>query len=166
MRPPKYPLDALARLRASRVDDATSELASSERARESAGALRDAAEREQGAHEARAAKERSAADEALARGELRVEDLIHANAWERGVLTESGSLARSVDETRARERSATEDVARARAKTAARKAESNVVAKDEARWQKDRADRIEAHDDEAAAEAHGSRDARDASAKR
>ena len=153
MRPPKYPLDPLARLRAKQVDDATKELAGSVRARAKAADEVDAAEQRRSQHQARAAGERVASGEALARGELRAADLMRQGAWESRVHAEGEDLARRVEGARDRETATAEDEARARAAAATRKAEAEAVAKDEARWQKRRADRAEAREDEATADA-------------
>ena len=155
MRPSKYPLDPLARLRSTQVDDATKALAASVRARESAATEREAAERQRDAHEAHAAAERRASIEALGRGELRAGDLAQKDAWEHRVQTEAEELARGVEGARSRERSACDAETRAQSTTANRKAESDAVSKDEARWQKERSSRAETRDEDAAAEAWG-----------
>lgn len=155
MPPPKYPLDPLARLRSKQVEDATTVLAASVRARESAATEREAAERKRDVHEAHAARERRASMDALGRGELCAGDLMQKHAWEHRVRTEAEELALGVDGARSLECSACEAETRAQSAAAQRKAESDAVAKDEARWRKERSSRAESRDEDAAAEAWG-----------
>jgi colicin import membrane protein len=135
MRPRKYPLDPLARLREKRVGDATRLLSDAIRARQEAERAEDAAQarRDDAVKDARATEDGE--ERALKSGELRAEDLARGAAWklraeaERAELDER--LAKALSETRGaqvREVGAQDGVARARA-------DAEVVARDRAKWE-------------------------------
>ena len=154
-RPPKYPLEPLLEHRERRVDDATAELGDAVRAREAAEAAKARAEAARREEEERAARLRAAEAALLAQGELRAVDLARAQAWEH-------AEQRTIEELAGAERRATEHAGTARAtedeariELAKKKADRDVVAKDEARFlDKQRRDR-EAREEEAAEEAWG-----------
>jgi hypothetical protein len=153
MRPPKYPLDPLARLREKQVDDASRAHAATAKSKLQAQAERAAAERQHDEHEARANEAREHEAASLAKGELTAADLMRQDAWEHRVRREERELAQGVEAARAKEKDASAIEASARRDTAARKADAEVVAKDQARWQKRETDRAEAREEEAAEDA-------------
>jgi hypothetical protein len=156
-RNPKYPLEPLREHRDRGVDAATAELGDAIRARESAEAAQRAAEQEKRDAEARAAAVRADEASRLERGELRAVDLARANAWEVGAAAEIGGLANAVANAEARTGDAREAESGARAELAQKKADRDVVAKDEARFH-DRARRArDAAEEEAADEAYAGR---------
>lgn len=133
-RNPKYPLEALREHRARGVDAATAELGAAVRAREVAEAAKLRAEEERARAEARARAVRENEAVRLRNGELKVVDLVRAGDWDKGAQHEIAELSRAVDraemrasEARAAERTARDELAR-------RKADRDVVAKDEARF--------------------------------
>lgn len=154
-RPPKYPLEPLLEHRERRVEDATAELGDAVRAREAAEAAKMRAEAARREEEERAAKLRAAEASLLAEGGLRVVDLARAQAWEH-------AEQRTIDELATAERRAAEHAGsartaeeQARVELAQKKADRDVVAKDEARFvDKQRRER-EAREEEAAEEAWG-----------
>ena len=130
----KYPLTALKEHRDRKVDSATAELGEAVRAREAAEEAKRAAERERIAAEERAQRVRDAEAQRLARGELRAADLARASAWEFSAKQEISELARVVDtaETRAGEMRGAE--VEARTNLASKKADADVVKKDQSRF--------------------------------
>ncbi len=154
-RPPKYPLEPLLEHRERGVDAATAELGDAVRAREAAEkakALAEAARREE---EDRAAQVRAAEAALLARGELRAVDLARAQAWEHAeqrTLEELGAAERRAAEHAGHALTAEE---RARMDLAQKKADRDVVAKDEARFVDRQRREREAREEEAAEEAWG-----------
>lgn len=154
-RPPKYPLEPLLEHRERRVEDATAELGDAVRARETAEAAKARAEAERQAEEERAARTRAAEANLLAKGELRAVDLARAQAWEHAerarladLAAAEGRAASAVDAARGAEQDA-------RATLAQKKADRDVVAKDEARFVDARKREQEAREEEAAEEAWG-----------
>lgn len=154
-RPPKYPLEPLLEHRERRVEDATAELGDAVRARESAEAAKARAEAERRAEEELAERTRAAETDLLARGELRAVDLARAQAWEhaeqarlRELAAAEGRASTVVDAARGAEQDA-------RAALAQKKADRDVVAKDEARFVETRKREQEAREEEAAEEAWG-----------
>jgi hypothetical protein len=154
-RPPKYPLEPLLEHRERSVEGATAELGDAVRTREAAEVERARVEAERRAEEARAAGILAAEEALLAKGELRAVDLANAEAWkhaEQGRLDDlaaaEGRAASAVDSARSAERDA-------RAALARKKADRDVVAKDEARFIDARKREQEARDEEAAEEAWG-----------
>ncbi|MBS2017612.1 MAG: hypothetical protein JST00_32335 [Deltaproteobacteria bacterium] len=156
-RNPKYPLEPLREHRDRGVDAATAELGEAIRAREAAEAAHRAAEEEKRAAEARAAAVRAEEAERLARGELRAADLAQASAWEIARASEIDGLARQVESAEARAGEARAEETGARSELAQKKADRDVVAKDEARFH-DRLRRArDAAEEEAADEAYAGR---------
>lgn len=154
-RPPKYPLESLLEHREKLARDATAELADTVRAREAADAATKRAEAARLEEERRAAELRAEEAERLARGELRVEDLARAQAWEHAEQRTIDDLA--LKESRARERADAAQTAEleARAALAQKKADRDVVAKDEARFVERIRKEREAREEESAEEAWG-----------
>ena len=153
MLPPKYPFSQLAALRNKKVDDAANELANKTTARAAAERDRRAAEDRRDAHEAAAARVREGEANALARGELRAADLARANAWEVRIGAESAARVSEVDRARASEAGALEGEQRTRALLTSRRADADVVTKDQARWSHRLRKHAEAKEEEAASEA-------------
>jgi hypothetical protein len=153
MRPPKYPLEPLAELRDKKVDEAALDLAVATRARAAAQRKKLASEQKCEAHGAAAAHVRGAESLALARGELRVADLAHAEAWEARIAAERDALVSDVDRACAEEAGARVREKRALDDVASRKAEAQLVTKDRARWQEVLRKRADAKDEEASSEA-------------
>lgn len=153
MRPRKYPLDPLARLRSKQVGDATKLLADAIRAREEAQRAEKAAlaRRDLAVEDARVLAEREAV--ALDRGELRAEDLARAAAWSARVEIDrvelERCLARAAEGTQAAE--AREEGAQGA--TARARADAEVVARDRARWDEGERKKRDAVEEEGAAEA-------------
>ena len=152
-RPPKYPLEPLLEHRERRVDDATAELGDAVRAREAAEEARKRAEAERRAEEERAAQILAAEADLLGKGELRAADLARAEAWKhaedvrlRDLAAAEGRAASAVDAARGAEQDA-------RAALAQKKADHDVVAKDEARFIDAKKRETEAREEEAAEEA-------------
>jgi hypothetical protein len=153
MRPRKYPLDPLARLRGKEVDSATKLLSDAIRARQEAQRAEDAAlaRTESAAAESRAVT--TGEDAALARGELRAADLVQGAAWRARDEIDRAELARGLMQAgkgtllaHAEEKTAQTRIARARA-------EAEVVARDRARWEAEGRKKGEAAEEEAVAEA-------------
>jgi hypothetical protein len=153
MRPPRYPLEPLAKLREEQVDAAVRGLAAAVEGRNVAERARRTVEHRQDAHTAAASHVRVAEGEALERGELRAADLARAGAWETRVASEREAIASDVErahlaETRARDAEHT-----AQGDVAARKAGAEVVAADQTRWREALRKKGEAKEEEAAEEA-------------
>jgi hypothetical protein len=153
MRPRKYPLDPLARLRAKQVDDATSLLANAIRVRQEAERAEGAAvtKRDVAAEEARVVGDGE--QRALERGELRAEDLAWAASWRTRVEVERAELesrlAKAMTQARAAEGSegtAQDGLARARA-------DAEVVTRDRAKWEEAGRRKEEAVEEESVADA-------------
>jgi hypothetical protein len=153
MRPRKYPLDPLARLREKQVGDATKLLSDAIRAREDAQRAEEAAtsRRDSAVEDARLLAEREGA--ALERGELRSEDLARAAAW--GVRVEADRveleqrLARASEGTQA----AQDDEAAAQGAIARARADAEVVSRDRARWDEAERKKEQTAEEDAASEA-------------
>lgn len=154
-RPPKYPLEPLLEHRERHVESATAELGDAVRAREAAEQAKARAEAARRQEEERAAKLRAAEASLLAQGELRAVDLARAQAWEHAeqrTIEELAAAERRAAESAGAARSAEEE---ARIELARKKADHDVVAKDQARFvDRQRRDR-EAREEEAAEEAWG-----------
>jgi hypothetical protein len=152
MRPRRYPLDPLARLREKGVDDATKLLADAIRAREAAQRLEAAALARHDAAEENARVVIEGEEAALDRGELRTADLAMGAAWrarderERAVLERR--LARAVEGTEAA--STVEQGAKGAVLNA--HAQAEVVARDRTKWEGAERKRSGAAEEEAAAE--------------
>jgi hypothetical protein len=133
MRAGRYPLEALARLRARKVEDAARELAAEIAAREEASRRRAAAHRQARAHDDAVRAARAEHGAALDRGELRVADLMRADAWDARVRAEHEALAERARDATTREIAAAESESSARRALAARDAEARVVERDRGR---------------------------------
>ncbi len=156
-RNPKYPLEPLREHRDRQVDAATAELGDAVRARDAATEAQRGAEIERRAAEMRAAAVRADETARLVNGELCVADLARAHGWEHGTSVELAGLDQAIDHAEARVRAAVDTEAQARAGLAQKKADRDVVAKDEARFE-DRARRArDASEEEAAEEVFAAR---------
>jgi hypothetical protein len=154
MRPPRYALEPLAKLRDEKVDEAARGLATAVRERDAAERTRRAAETRREAHEAAATEVRATEREALQRGELRAVDLALADGWEVRVAAERATLVADVERAGAAESRAREAESQAQRQVAERQADAQVIAKDRARWQDAVRKRVEAKEEEEAAEAY------------
>jgi len=153
MRPPRYPLEPLAKLREEQADAAVRGLAVAVAGRDAAERDRRTAEQRREAHEASATRVREAEQQALARGELRVGDLARAGAWETRVAAEGQTMASAVQHARGVETRARDVEQAAQGEVATRKAGAEVVGADRARWQDALRKKAEAREEEAAEEA-------------
>jgi hypothetical protein len=154
MRPPRYALEPLAKLREEKVDAAVRGLATAVAKRDEAERGRRATEERRAAHEAAAARVRQAERDALERGELRAGDLARADGWEVRVAAERASIAADVEQARSTESRARDAEQQAKGEVASRKADAEVLEKDRARWTDDLRKRGEAREEEEAAEAY------------
>jgi len=153
MRPPKYPLEPLAKLREEQADAAVRGLAVAVAGRDAAERDRGTAEQRRAAHAAAAIRVREAEQQALDRGELCVGDLARAGAWEMRVASEDETMASAVSRAREVETRARELEQAARGEVATRKAGAEVVDADRARWHDAQRKKAEAREEEAAEEA-------------
>jgi len=153
----KYPLDPLLELRDRQVDDAARDLAKAVDARQKAENAKRAAEAARETAEERAARAREAEREALERGELRVGDLMRAQAWEVGVAKEYDQLSKQVVAAAQGEAKARDHEDGARGALASRQADAEVVEKDKARFVSKEKQKQIAKEEEAAEEAHGAK---------
>jgi hypothetical protein len=153
MRPPKYPLEPLARLRAQKVDEAARVLAGAVTTRETAERVRLGAEQRRASQEEEAKGVRDVEAEELLRGDLRVADLARAGAWEVRVASEQEKLALALTRAREEEGKAREGEKEARESVAAKRADAEVVEKDAARWREGVRKRAETKEEDAASEA-------------
>ncbi|HSO40137.1 MAG TPA: hypothetical protein VLT33_46745 [Labilithrix sp.] len=133
-RNPKYPLTPLREHRDRKVETATAELGDAVRAREAADGARRAAERERLDAEARAAAVRHDEAARLANGELRAGDLAHGAAWEYGARSEIAVLAQAEVQAEGRVAASREVEGAARQELAQKKADLDVVVKDQGRF--------------------------------
>jgi hypothetical protein len=156
-RNPKYPLEALREHRDRNVDAATSQLGDAIRVREAAGDAKRSSEAERQEAEARANAVRGDEAARLANGELRVEDLARAQAWEHGATAELEDLGRAVHRAEGRLVAAQEAEATARTVLSQNKADRDVVAKDEARFDERTRRAHEAAEEEAVDEVFAAR---------
>ncbi len=131
----KYPLDPLVKVRAQAVDTATRALAESIRAREAAERRERVAEDEKRRAEEDACALREAERAKLEQGELKVVDLMRADAWGVAVEAEHERLEQQVQRASEEVRQACAGEGAARAGVASRKAEAEIVEKDRAKWQ-------------------------------
>ena len=153
MRPPRYPLEPLVKLREDQADAAVRGLAAAVAGRDAAERDRHKAEQQRDDHEAEAAAVRAAELEALAGGELRVADLARGGAWETRVASEGGAIASAVERSLGAETRAREAERSAQGEVAARTAGAEVVGADRARWQDALRKKAGAREEEAAEEA-------------
>jgi hypothetical protein len=153
VRPPRYPLEPLARLREKKVDEATQALAGAVATRAKAEEARARAEQRRAAQESKVAAVRDEERAALAHGELRAADLARAGAWEIAVAAEREQLDATVKSAQGKERAARDAEAGAKQSVASRQADADAVEKDRARWHEHARKRDEAKEEEAASEA-------------
>lgn len=156
-RNPKYPLEPLREHRDRKVDAATAELGDAVRARESAAHVKRRAEEARREAEARAAAVRDDEAQKLANGELRVADLARAQAWEHAASAEIDDLERAIDRADGNLAAAHDAEAQARAELAQKKADLDVVTKDQARFAAGVRRAREGAEEEAADEAFAAR---------
>jgi hypothetical protein len=149
----KYPLEPLARVRASRTDDATRELALAIRDRELASRRLHAAKSEQEKARSLAQGLRDSERRALEQGALRAADLMRADAWEARAREELAQLERQLAHAVARETEARTKEEAAKGSLAGRSAEQKVVEQERARWTDRERRKDEAAEEEAGAEA-------------
>ncbi len=149
----KYSLDPLVRLRDAHVDDQAEALARAARAREEAEAARMRADEERKRAAEAAATRRAREAEALARGELKVADLVRANAWEHRVASDDAALREKVARAAEAEAAARTTEGDARVELGRRKVDADVVHEHEARWKAEEQRAAEAREEEAAEEA-------------
>jgi len=153
MRPPRYPLEPLAKLREDQAGAAVRGLAAAVAGRDAAERARRLAEQRREAHESASTRVRETEQEALARGELRVGDLARAGAWETRVASEGETMASAVERARSTETRARAVEQSAQGDVATRKAAVEVVGADRARWQDAHRKKADAREEEAAEEA-------------
>jgi hypothetical protein len=153
MRPKKYPLEPLRRLKKERAEQKTRELGTAIAARETVQRRREEAEGEQKAARARAEAVREEERSALVKGELFARDLARGGAWEQRVSAEDQERARGVEKARTREDDARRLEARAQGDVAIARAEVEVTARHEERWTSAARKVAESSEEEALAEA-------------
>jgi hypothetical protein len=153
MRPKKYPLDPLVRVRKERVDASVAALAKSIRAREVAEDSRAVAEAERLRAAEEAKRTRGNEAEALARGELSAADLQRQASWQARTQWDDAERARRVVIAREQEARALEAERGARAGASDAEAAAKVVTKHREGWVSDSARALEASSEEGAAEA-------------
>jgi len=148
MRPKKYPLEPLAKLRAKKVDDATATLAKAVRAREEAERVERSNRKVRDDADGKA----QAARAALERGELRVGDLMRGDAWGVRVADERAELEKRAANSSSRAETArgAEDAARGGVTSA--RADEEVVERDRGRWEESERKRADAKEEEEASE--------------
>jgi hypothetical protein len=156
-RNPKYPLEPLRQHRDRKVASATSELGDAVRAREAADRAQRRAEQERLDAEARAEAVRQDEAARLVRGELCVADLARAQAWEHAVSVEAFELGRQLERARTHVSTAREAEGNARADLASKKADLDVVVKDETRFDAGLRRARDAAEEEAAEDAFAGR---------
>lgn len=156
-RNPKYPLEPLREHRDRQVDAATSQLGDAVRAREAADDAKRRAEHGRLEAEVRAAAVRQAEADRLAIGEQSVADLARAHAWEHAASVEASDLLRAVEREAERLAAARDAEAEVRTDLARKKADRDVVAKDEARFDAGVRRARDAAEEEAAEEAFAAR---------
>ena len=156
-RNPKYPLEPLREHRDRHVDSATAQLGDAVRAREAADDAKRRAEDERREAEARAAGVRGDEAARLANGELRVADLARAQAWEHAANAAIDDLGRAIGRADGKLAAAQEAEHQARAALAQKKADLDVVVKDQARFEAGARKTREAAEEEAAEEVSAAR---------
>jgi hypothetical protein len=156
MAPPKqgkYPLEPARRLREDRAEAAARELAEKVRAREAADAEKARAEAARLAAEQAAAAARAKERAALERGELKVADLARQDAWSVAVQMEKRTLEKTAATAEEKARAARDTETTARGVLGEKKAEAEVLVRDQGRWTAAQAKAREAAEEEEAAEA-------------
>jgi colicin import membrane protein len=153
MRKPKYPLESALRVREQKVDRAAQELAEKARAREDAEAKTRSSEEARRAGEAKSDALRSHEEGALLRGELRAADLMRGDAWEIRAHAEQDELKKREEMARANEDAARSVEDGARVRVGERRADANVIARDQEKWEGAQKKVRDAKDEEGAVEA-------------
>lgn len=153
----KYPLDPLREHRDHRVDAATVALGDAVRGREAADDAKCRAEAERRDAETRASAVRREEAKRLANGELSAADLARAQAWEHATSAEIDDLGRAVVRADGKLVAAQETELSARAALAEKKADLDVVVKDQARFDARVVKTREAAEEEAAEDAFAAR---------
>ncbi len=133
-RNPKYPLEPLREHRDRAVEAATTELGDAVRARESADEAKARAERERREEAVKVDAVKAEEQKRLSGGELRAVDLARAEAWGYATSRKSDRLMRAVARTEEELTAALEAEALARGLLAQKKAERDVIAKDEGKF--------------------------------
>ena len=131
---PKYSLEALEKLRDTRVDEATKLLAEAVREREAATARRQAAEVSLESRRLEMDGIRASERAVLEQGGAAAHDLALAGAWELGAQAELERLALAVARRKDEEGAASTKEAEARSRVALEKANAEVVRKDHDRF--------------------------------
>jgi hypothetical protein len=149
----RYPLEPLSRLRQERLDGAERALAAAIRAREAAERTRIEALRAHQEQRRKAEALEAAERDALARGELRAEDLARSGAWALRAGAEGARLLDAVVQARRAEERSRSAEERARSAAASCAAEMHVVSAHAARWQGAQQTAQERAEEEAAVEA-------------
>ncbi len=152
MRPRKYALDTLARLRAAKADEAARVFAAAVGERERAERRRLAAERLRVDHEAASQRLLDAEHDALGRGELSAGDLARVDSWQIRVGSDREALGAAADRALTELAGAASKEEGASAELAKRHADSKLVVNDRQRWRERLRATGEAQDDEAASE--------------
>ncbi len=134
MAKPKYSLEALEKLRETRVDEAKKLLAEAVREREAATARRRAAEVSLESRQREVDDIRANERAALEQGGAAAHDLALAGAWELGAQAELVRLADAVARRKEDEAAAMAKEAEARASVALKRADAEVVRKDHDRF--------------------------------
>jgi hypothetical protein len=153
MRPKTYPQEPLAKLRATKVDAATSALAKAVRSREQADRVERSNRKVGEDAEARVKATRDAERSALESGELRAADLERAEAWGARVEGDLAEIERRVANASSRAQAARDAEGVARDGVANARVDEVVVERDRARWEDGERKRAEAKEEEAASEA-------------
>jgi hypothetical protein len=153
MRPPKYPLEPLAKLRRSEADAATGRLGVAQRARDGAERERSRLEDRERAEAAAADVVRAAERERLARGELKAADLAAAGAWESGVAAQRRVVEAAVQRARTTEEEARAGAQKAAREVVSREADATAIESHRSRWSEAQRKRAEAAEEQEAAEA-------------
>jgi hypothetical protein len=156
MAPPrtqKYPLDPLKRLREDRADGAARELGAKVRVREGAEADKARAEAKRLEAEQAATQARAAERAALERGELKVADLARQDAWSVAVQMEKRTLEQAAAAAEQKAQLARSEETAARVVLGEKKAEAEVLVRDQSRWTDAQRKAREAAEEEEAAEA-------------
>jgi len=134
MRPKKYPLEPLRRLKKERAEATTRELGTAIAARETLQRGREEAEATRTAARARADAVRGEERAALEKGELSARDLARGGAWEQRVSAEDQARSQSVEKARSAEDEARRAEARAQRDVAVARAEVEATGRHEQRW--------------------------------
>jgi hypothetical protein len=153
MRPKRYPLDPLVRVRRDRVDTQVKALSMAVHTREEAERARLAAEADRARRTVEAEQVRAGEQSALARGELSAVDLQRQGAWEARTQWDDEERGRRVATARESEAAARGSEGDARAHLATAEANAKVVTEHRAKWVQEGEKAAEVAAEEGAAEA-------------